>query len=155
MSLPASTRTTKVVKATQQQVYDAFMNPDLLVRWLPPAEMTGKIHMFDGRVGGGYRMSLLYPETETKFQGKTADREVRVEVRFTALSPPDRITEAITFVTTEPSLMGEVTMTATFETVSEGTEVTLLFENLPPGIRPEDNDASARLSLYQLARLFD
>jgi hypothetical protein len=33
--------------------------------------------------------------------------------------------------------------------------VTLLFENLPPGLRPEDNDEGARLSLAQLARRFE
>ena len=42
-------------------------------------------------------------------------------------------------------------MTATFEPASGGTEVTLLFDNLPTGLRAEDNDAGARLSLEQLA----
>jgi hypothetical protein len=35
------------------------MDPDVLVAWLPPARMTGRIHAFDARVGGGYRMSTL------------------------------------------------------------------------------------------------
>ena len=39
--------------------------------------------------------------------------------------------------------------------VPGGTEVTLLFTNLPPGLRPEDNDAGAELSLEQLARRFE
>jgi hypothetical protein len=39
--------------------------------------------------------------------------------------------------------------------VSGGTEVTLAFENLPPGLRAEDNDAGARVSLEQLARRFE
>jgi hypothetical protein len=43
-------------------------------------------------------------------------------------------------------------MTATFEEVSGGTEVTLLCENLPPGLRAEDNEAGSRLRLEQLAR---
>jgi hypothetical protein len=45
-----------------------------------------------------------------------------------------------------------MTMTATFEEVSGGTEVTLLFENLARGLQPEDNETGARLSLEQLAR---
>ncbi|WP_438616819.1 hypothetical protein [Proteus mirabilis] len=45
-------------------------------------------------------------------------------------------------------------MTVTLEAVPEGTEVTLLFTNLPPGLRPEDNDTGARLSLEQLAHRF-
>lgn len=43
----------------------------------------------------------------------------------------------------------------TFEEVPGGTEVTLEFTNLPPGLRPEDNDEGARLSLEQLARRFE
>jgi hypothetical protein len=48
-----------------------------------------------------------------------------------------------------------MTMTATFEEVSGGTEVTLVFKNLPPDLRAEDNDAGSRLSLEQLARRFE
>ena len=46
-------------------------------------------------------------------------------------------------------------LTMTFEEVSGGTEVTLVFENLPPGLRAEDNEAGSRLSLEQLARRFE
>ena len=96
---------------------------------------TGTFHEFDARVGGGYRMSLFYPPDERRFRGKTAEREDRVAVRFLELTPPRRIVEAVTFVTTDPSLMGEMTMTATFDQVAGGTEVTLAFDNLPPGLR--------------------
>ncbi len=58
------------------------------------------------------------------------------------------------FVTSDPASEGEMRMTATFDEVSGGTEVTLLFEHPPPGLRAEDNDAGARLSLEQLARRF-
>jgi len=117
--------------------------------------MTGEIHAFDGRVGGGYRMSLYYPEEEQVFRGKTAEREDRVEVRFVELARPRKIVEAIDFVTDDPALKGEMTMTATFKKTSGGTEATLVFENLPPGLQPLDNDAGARLSLDQLARRFE
>ena len=36
-------------------------------------------------------------------------------------------------------------MTATFEEVSGGTEVTLVFENPPSGLRAADNEAGSRL----------
>jgi uncharacterized protein YndB with AHSA1/START domain len=149
-----STRTSRIIKAQPEQVYDAFLDPAALVDWLPPAEMTGQIHEFDARVGGGYLMSLFYPPDEQKFRGKTADKEDRVEVRFVELTPPRRIVEAIRFVTDDPALLGEMTMTATFEEVPGGTGVTLVFDNLPPGVRAEDNDAGARLSLDQLAWRF-
>jgi hypothetical protein len=47
---------------------------------------------------------------------------------------------------------GEMTLTATFEEVAGGTEVTPVFKNPPPGLRAEDNEAGSRLSLAQLAR---
>ena len=101
-------------------------------------------------------MSLFYPADEHAMQGKTSDKEDMVDVRFLrTLSPPRRIVGAVSFVTTDPALTGEMTMTATFDEVAGGTEVTLLFENLPPGLRPQDNDEGARLSLEQLARRFE
>jgi uncharacterized protein YndB with AHSA1/START domain len=152
---PASTRTSRIIQAPAEALYRAFMDPAALVEWLPPAEMTGEIHAFDARVGGGYEMSLYYPPDEQAFRGKTAEREDRVKVRFVELAPASRIVEAVSFVTADPAMLGEMTQTVTFEPAPGGTEVTLLFENLPPGVRPQDNDASARLSLDQLARRFE
>ncbi len=151
----AWTRTSRVIRAQPEQLYEAFMDPAALVAWLPPAEMTGDIHEFDARVGGGYRMSLFYPPDERTFRGKTSDKEDMVNVRFVELTPPRRIVEAVSFVTTDPAFFGEMTLTATFEEVSGGTEVTLVFRDLPPGLRAEDNEAGSQLSLEQLARRFE
>jgi uncharacterized protein YndB with AHSA1/START domain len=151
----ASTRTSRVIKARPEELYAAFTDPAALVSWLPPGEMTGKIHEFDARVGGGYRMSLFYPATESGFRGKTSEREDMVRVRFVELAPPRRIVEAVSFVSTDSAFFGEMPLTATFEEVPGGTEVTLVCTNLPPGLRPEDNDAGSRLSLEQLARRFE
>jgi uncharacterized protein YndB with AHSA1/START domain len=141
--------------ARPEELYAAFVDPDALVAWLPPAAMTGHIHEFDARVGGGYLMSLFYPPDERDVRGKTSEREDRVRVRFVELSPPRRIVEAVSFDSTDPGFLGEMTLTATFTEVAGGTEVTLEFRNLPPGLRAEDNDAGSRLSLEQLARRFE
>ncbi|MDB4947623.1 MAG: ATPase [Gemmatimonadetes bacterium] len=151
----AGTRTSRIIKATPGELYGAFMDPAALVEWLPPAEMTGEMHEFDGRVGGGYRMSLFYPPTERVFRGKFAEREDRVVVRFVELEPPRRIVQAVTFDTPDPAFAGEMTMVMTFDEVAGGTEVAIECTNLPPGLRPEDNDAGSRLSLEQLARRFE
>ena len=100
-------------------------------------------------------MSLFYPPTERSSRGKTAKGEDRVSVRFVELVPPRRIVETVGFHSADPALLGEMTLVATFEPVPGGTNVTMLFENLPPGLRPEDNEAGARLSLEQLARRFE
>ncbi len=148
----AWTRTSRIIKARPEKLYEAFMDPAALIAWLPPGEMTGKIHAFDARVGGGYRMSLFYPPSERSFRGKTSDREDMVNVRFVDLAPPHRIVEAVSFVTTDRALFGEMTIMVTFEQVTGATEVTFLCKNLPPGLRAEDNESGARLSLEQLAR---
>ena len=145
----------RVIAAPAEALYAAFLDPAALVEWLPPGGMTGRIHRFDGRVGGGYVMSLFYPEDEPEFAGKTADKEDRVEVRFVALDPPRRIVEAVRFVSDDPAFQGEMRMTVSFAEAAGGTEVALLFEGLPPGLRPEDNEAGAELSLKQLARWFE
>ena len=92
-----STRTSRVIRARPEELYAAFLNPTALIEWLPPAEMTGEIHEFDARVGGGYRMSLLYPPDERPFRGKTYDKEDMVNVRFVELTPPRRIVEVVSF----------------------------------------------------------
>lgn len=155
----ATTRIARIIAAAPEAIYAAFMDPVALAAWLPPGEMTGKIHSFDARPGGGYRMSLFYPPQEDaphsgEPRGKTAAGEDMVSVRFLELSPPSRIVEAVTFHSDDPALRGEMIITVTFDAVAGGTEVAFRFENLPPALRPEDNEAGTRQSLEQLARRF-
>src|SRR3569832_260165 len=89
-----------------------------------------------------------------RIRRKPAAREDRVHVRFLELEPARRIVEAVTFETEGESLQGEMRMTATFEARPGGTEVVLLFENLPPGLRPQDNEEGGRLSQAQLTKWF-
>lgn len=148
----ASTRTSKVINAPREVLYRAFIDPAALAVWQSPGEMTAKVHEFDACVGGGYRMSLFYPPPEQVNRGKTAEREDRYTARFVELTPPSRLAEAISFDLADPAFSGEMTMVATFEERDGGTEVTILLEHLPSGIRPEDNEAGAQSSLEKLAR---
>jgi uncharacterized protein YndB with AHSA1/START domain len=150
--LAASTRTSRVIKAPRETLYRAFTDPAALAIWLSPGEMTGKVHEFDARVGGGYRMSLFYPPSEQAAHGKTSEREDRFTARFVELAPPTRIVEAISFDSADPAFAGEMTMVVSFAQRGDGTEVTIAFDNIPPGIRPEDNDTGTRSSLEKLAR---
>jgi uncharacterized protein YndB with AHSA1/START domain len=148
----STTHTSAFVAAPRDAVYRAFTDPEALVVWRVPGEMTAQIHEFDLRVGGGYRMSLFYPPSEQEQRGKTSGREDRYAARFVELTPPARIVEAIAFDSVDAAFSGEMTMTVTLEERDGGTEVTFVFENLPPGVRPEDNDAGTRSSLEKLAR---
>ena len=148
---PASTRTSMVIKAPREALYRACTEPAALAAWRAPGDMTGRVHRFDLR-GGGYQMSLYYPASETTARGKTSAREDRYTARFVELTPPRRIVEAITFDTADPAFAGELRMEVTFADDADGTVVSVVFTDLPPGIGPEDNAAGTRSALEQLAR---
>src|SRR2546429_6931001 len=106
-NVAASTQTSRIIQATAKDLYDAFLDPAALLDWLPPGDMTGKLHSFDARVGGGgYRISLFYPAESDKPHpdGKTSAQEDMVDVRFLEFDLPHRIVEAIRFVTDDPAL---------------------------------------------------
>ena len=111
----ALTRTSRIVKASPEQLYRAFMDPAELIAWLPAAWMTGEIHAFGPRVGGGYQISLYYPPDERVFRGKTCDKEDRVNVTFVGLVPERRIVETVTFNSADPAFLGEMRIVVTFE----------------------------------------
>jgi uncharacterized protein YndB with AHSA1/START domain len=142
---------TAIVSAPREAVYRAFTDPVALAAWQAPGEMTATVHDFDLRIGGGYTMTLRYPESIAGSPGKTTAREDRYTARFVDLVPGQRIVQAITFDTTDSAFMGEMTMTVTLEAHPEGTCVTIAYANVPPGIRPEDNEAGTRMSLAKLA----
>ena len=48
----------RVLRAAPEKVYRAFLDPDAMVKWLPPNGFTGKIHHLDAKVGGTYKMSF-------------------------------------------------------------------------------------------------
>jgi Activator of Hsp90 ATPase homolog 1-like protein len=79
-------------------------------------------------------------------------RQDRFTSRFVELTPPAIIVQAICFDSVDVAFTGEMTMVVTLENKFGGTEVTVLFENIPSGIRPEDNEAGTRSSLEKLAR---
>jgi uncharacterized protein YndB with AHSA1/START domain len=148
----ASTRNSKFIKVTPEALYRAFTDPAALAIWLAPGDMTGEVHSFDCRVGGGYQMSLYYLSSEKAFRGKTSEREDRFTARFVELTPPKRIVQAITFDSVDPAFSGEMIMVVVFEAEDGGTTVSIVFKDIPSGIRPEDNQAGTESTLEKLAR---
>jgi len=140
------------IKATQEEIYNAFINPVSLEIWQAPGEMTAKIHNFDLRVGGGYQMSLFYSDSENVMTGKTASKEDRYTARFIELIPNKKIVLAINFDTYNPDFIGEMIMEVVLKPLHNGTNVKITFKNIPVGIRPEDNEAGTISSLEKLAK---
>ncbi len=151
-SAPGGTRNTKFIKASPEALYRAFTDPVALAAWLAPEGMTGTVHRFDPSVGGGYEMSVYYPASDEIARGKTAAREDRYTARFVELTPFRRIVEAITFDSDDPAFAGEMTMVVSLEAEAGGTLVSIAFENIPVGIRPEDNEVGTQSSREKLAR---
>ena len=55
---PNFVRLHRVLRATSERVYLAFLDADAMVKWLPPNGFTGKVHQMDAKVGGTYPMSF-------------------------------------------------------------------------------------------------
>lgn len=145
------TSVTSIIDSPREAIYRAFTDPNALQAWQAPGEMTATVHSFDLRPGGGYEMTLRYPESEAGAPGKTTEQEDRYTARFVELDPPARIVQVIVFDSDDPLFAGEMTMTVSLEEVEGGTAVTIAYAGTPPGIRPEDNEAGTRMSLEKLA----
>lgn len=70
-----TTKNSRVIQLTAQTIYNAFISPIALEIWQAPGKMTAKGYNFDLRVGGGYEMSLFYPDSEKRMQGNTQGKE--------------------------------------------------------------------------------
>ncbi|WP_135557197.1 SRPBCC family protein [Paenibacillus cymbidii] len=142
----------RVMQASPETVYRAFIDPEALVLWLPPDGMKGRIDAFDARPGGTYRMTLTFLAPDHNTPGKTTAHEDVVEGRFLQFVPNERIVQAVTFESDDARFAGEMVMTWRLEACPEGTRVTIVCENVPEGIGKEDHDAGLSSTLANLAR---
>jgi uncharacterized protein YndB with AHSA1/START domain len=147
----ASTQVSKIIKAPRRAIYQACLDPDALASWRVPDSMTGHMHLFDAREGGTFRMSLTYKDPQQSLGGKTTEDTDTFQGRFTELVPDEKIVEVIEFESQDPRFAGEMRMTTTLTDTAEGTEITVLCEGIPPGVRPEDNEVGTKQALQKLA----
>jgi uncharacterized protein YndB with AHSA1/START domain len=159
MALPSnkgrSTRVSQVIKAPREVVYRAFLEPDAVASWLPPNGMRGHIHTFEPHAGGKFRMSLTYLDQLDSSRGKTSEDTDTFEGRFVELLPYERIVWAVEFESDQSDFTGEMKVTWQLADTDGGTEVTSLCEDIPKGIRLEDNERGSRSSLQKLAAFIE
>jgi uncharacterized protein YndB with AHSA1/START domain len=134
----------RVLRATPERVYRAFLTPDAMAKWLPPYGFTCKVHHMDARVGGTYRMSFT---NFTTGNGHAFGGEYR------ELIPNERVVYTDKFE--DPSLPGDMLTTITLKQVSCGTEITAVQEGIPEMIPVESCYLGWQESLEQLAKLAD
>jgi uncharacterized protein YndB with AHSA1/START domain len=142
----------RIIKASPQSIYRAFIDAGALMSWLPPKGMKGRFDVYEPREGGTYRMILTYDEPGHSALGKTSAHSDVVRGRFLELIPDQRIVQLVTFESEDPAFAGEMTMTWTLTAVPDGTEVSICAENVPEGIVPEVHEAAFRSTLENLAR---
>lgn len=134
----------RVLRASPERIYRAFLDPDAMVKWLPPNGFTGKVHQMDARVGGGYRMSFTNFSTGSShsFGGK-----------YLELTPNERLRYTDQF--DNPGLPGEMLTTITLRKVSCGTDVNVVQEGVPAVIPAEACYLGWQESLILLAKLVE
>jgi uncharacterized protein YndB with AHSA1/START domain len=143
----------RLVPAQPDAVYQALVDPNALMAWLPPTGMTGEVLEFDPRPGGRYRFELHYVDAlPPSGEGKSSVDSDIVEGRFVALEPGRRMVQTGIFESEDPAFAGEMTIAWTLDPATDGTLVTVAATNVPAGISKADHDAGLRSSLDNLAR---
>ena len=134
----------RVLRATPERVYRAFLDADAMAKWLPPNGFTGKVHHLDAKVGGTYKMSFTNFTTGLShfFSGK-----------YLELVPYDRIRYSDKF--DDPNLPGEMETTISLQQVSCGTELKITQSGIPQVIPPEACYLGWQESLTLLAQLVE
>lgn len=134
----------RVLRATPQKVYRAFLDADAMAKWLPPNGFTGKVHHLGVKVGGTYKMSFTNFTTGTShsFGGE-----------YLELMPHERIRYTDKF--DDPNLPGVMHTTVTSKKVSCGTELTIVQEGVPAVIPAEACYLGWQESLNLLAKLVE
>lgn len=140
----------RVIEAPLTRVFAALTDPKALVKWLPPAGMTGRFEHFDGRAGGSYRMILTYDKAPAAGAKTDMNSDV-IAGRILQIAPDDRVVQAVDFISDDPSFAGTMTMIWAVTRVDGGTRVDMRADDVPPGISAEDHEAGMSSSLANLA----
>src|SRR3954468_2810061 len=142
--MPNAVRFHRVLRATPEKVYRAFLDADALAKWLPPNGFTCKVHQLDARIGGVHKMSFTNFSTghSHSFGGE-----------YLELAPGERIRYTDRF--DDPNLPGQMQTTITLRKVSCGTELNIVQEGIPEVIPPEACCLGWQESLTLLAQLIE
>ena len=134
----------RVLKAPPERVYRAFLDPEAMVKWLPPHGFTGKVHHMDAKVGGTYKMS---------FKNFASGNSHSFGGSYLELVPNERIRHTDKF--DDPNLPGEMTVTVTLKQVFCGTEINIVQEGIPSAIPVEACYLGWQESLKLLGQLVE
>jgi uncharacterized protein YndB with AHSA1/START domain len=129
------------------------LDPEAVRVWMVPDGMSSEVHMFEPHEGGTFRISLTYEQPTER--GKTSAHTDTFHGRFARLVPDTEVMQVVEFESADPAMRGEMTITYLLADAQGGTDVVGLHENVPPGIKPEDNELGWTMSIDKLARLVE
>ena len=145
MIMPTGTvRLQRVIRASPEKVYRAFLDAGAMAKWLPPYGFTCKVHHMDARVGGTFKMSFTNFSTG---HGHSFGGEYR------ELVPNERLRYSDKF--DDPNLPGEMETTVALRPVACGTELTVVQQGIPEVIPVEMCYLGWQESLAQLLTLVE
>ena len=78
-----STRINRHLRAPRSVVYRVLLDPGAVAQWRVPFGMTSRVHWFDAREGGTFRVSLTYDAADRT--GKTTAGTDTYQGRFVRL----------------------------------------------------------------------
>ncbi len=134
----------RVLRATPERIYRAFIDADALVKWLPPNGFTAKSTHMDAKVGGSFKMA---------FTNFTSGKSHSFGGEYLELTPHERIRYTDRF--DDPNLPGVIQVTITLKKVSVGTELDIVQEGIPAVIPAEACYLGWQESLILLAKLVE
>ncbi|HSP13206.1 MAG TPA: SRPBCC family protein [Thermoanaerobaculia bacterium] len=149
----SSTRIRRRINAPRAAVYRALLDAGAVSTWMVPDGMTSKVHTFEAREGGSFRISLTYDAPTGN--GKTTAQTDTFHGRFVKLVPNEQVVEVVEFETADPAMRGEMTIAITLADADSGTEFLAVHAGLPPGLSPADNETGWQMSLAKLAALVE
>lgn len=134
----------RVFRSTPEKVYRAFIDADAFARWLPPCGFTAKVHHFDARVGGAYKMS---------FTNFTTGNSHSFGGTYLELTPHKYIVYTAKF--DDPNLPGEMRTTVELAPVSCGVDIKIKQEGIPVMISADACYLGWQESLQFLGKLVE
>ncbi|GLI21094.1 uncharacterized protein YndB with AHSA1/START domain [Xanthobacter flavus] len=142
--MPGTARLHRILTASPEKVYRAFIEPDALAKWLPPNGFTCTVHHLDPVVGGTFRMAFRNFTTghSDAFSGEFLELVPGALVRYT-----DRFDN--------PALPGDIEVTIVLKKVSMGTELDITQSGIPDVIPVEACYLGWQQSLRNLAKLVE
>jgi uncharacterized protein YndB with AHSA1/START domain len=134
----------RVLRATPEKVYRAFLDAEALAKWLPPNGFTCKVHEMNAKIGGSFKMS---------FTNFTTGKSHSFGGEYLELVPGEKLRYTDKF--DDPNLPGEMKTTVSLSAVSCGVELNVVQEGIPEVIPAEMCYLGWQESLAQLATLVE